>query len=83
MTIEQSLVVGLFGFYIGALALPELEKNFLKNPALYQVIIGALMGLTAPYVFNASLEWFIGGIIIGVLIGYLAPYWLKGVQLPC
>ena len=83
VSLKTSLIIGLLGFFIGAMALPEMEKGIIKNEVMYQVLIGVLLCITAAFIFNASTEWYFIAVLLGALIGYLSPFWLKYVQLPC
>lgn len=83
LSFEKNIIVGALGFFLGALALPEMEKGIIKRPATYQVVVGVFMGLSATLIFNTEPSWHLAGALSGAIIGYLAPYWLKGVQLPC
>ncbi len=67
---------------MGLLAAPEFKPSLYKNIALYQVVCGALAGMSAAAAFFPNAEAVILGLLLGGLLGWLAPYWLKHMPLP-
>ncbi len=79
---HRALVVFLFGFFFGALAIPEIEEKAVLYPTLFQIIAGILGGCMLAIALSASLKYAVGGAIIGAVLGFTAHYWIKFVQIP-
>lgn len=79
---QRAILLFLLGIFIGALAIPEFEKKAIKNPALFQTIIGIIGGIVAAWAFNAKVEYIILSAVAGAFVGFTAPYWLRYVQIP-
>jgi hypothetical protein len=79
----RHLNVALLGGFVGALAVPEIDKRLLKNKFAYQTTIGVLLGVVLVYLFGSDTEMYLAGIIIGGVFGASTPIWIKGLQLPC
>ena len=52
----RALLVFFWGFFVGALAIPEFEKKAVKKPILFQSIIGSIGGCFAALAFTNNLD---------------------------
>ena len=78
----RALFVFLFGLFVGALAIPEIETEAVKNPVLFQTVVGIVGGSIAAVAFQTDFEYVIYSSIIGALLGFTSHYWIKYVQIP-
>ncbi len=79
---DRLLFVSLFGFFIGLIAAPEIDKKAFPNPAIFQVFSGLMAGLVIGVAFSLDIDKIILLTILGGVLGWLAPYWIKYVQIP-
>ena len=79
---ERLLFVSLFGFFIGLIAAPEIDKQAFPKPAIFQVLSGLMAGLVIGVAFSLDTDKIMFLAILGGVLGWLAPYWIKYVQIP-
>ncbi len=79
---QRAIFVFIFGCFIGALGIPEIEKKAVSYPVIFQTIVGMLGGTTAALSFDASFKYIIVSTVIGAILGFTAHYWLNYIQIP-
>ena len=75
-------LVTTIGFFVGLLSAPEFDRKSFKNPALFQVVSGSIVGAIAGEMFGLDVEGIIILLIAGGFLGWLSPYWIKYVTIP-
>jgi hypothetical protein len=70
------------GLFVGALAIPEIESKAVRNPTLFQTVVGTISGTLAAIAFDASNVYIFYASIIGAFIGFTASFWVKHMPIP-
>ena len=79
---QRFAFVFCMGLFVGLIAAPEFEPKIFKNPALFQLVSGAIAGALAGAAIQLNSEAIILGVLVGGLLGWFAPSWLKHIQIP-
>lgn len=76
------LFLGAAGFFLGAIAAPELEPKLFLLPRLWQIFFSVLgCVLVAVHLQADALGYFIA-VVVGMTLGYLAPFWIEHIPIP-
>jgi hypothetical protein len=81
-TLWSVALLGAAGLSIGAVAAPELEPQFFRYPALWQVCFAVAGCVSIALLLAAGGEGLALAVLVGVALGIAAPVWVKHVQLP-
>ncbi len=79
---HRAIFVFIFGCFVGALGIPEIEKEAVSYPAIFQTIVGMLGGTAAALSFDAPFRYIMISTTIGAVVGFTAHYWLDYIQIP-